>query len=181
MPQLIEEVFDKSPTAQMVLANREIKVVNRAAHDLFGYDQGALVGQSIKVLYPTAVDYAETGSRVETGLARENFYEDERFMRRADGSMCWMRARGVTLTPQRPFDLTVWSFELVGVAVNRSANLTQREQEIAREVVNGKTCKEIGQKLGISHRTVEVHRARLMQKLDARNTAELVTKCVVLG
>jgi DNA-binding CsgD family transcriptional regulator len=47
-------------------------------------------------------------------------------------------------------------------------------------VVNGLTCKEVARKLGISHRTVEVHRARLMKKLQARNSAELVSRIIVL-
>ena len=59
-------------------------------------------------------------------------------------------------------------------------NLTAREREISAHIVNGLTCKEIGRKLGISHRTVEVHRARLMKKLTAKNSAELVSKIIVL-
>jgi two-component system response regulator FixJ len=53
-------------------------------------------------------------------------------------------------------------------------SLTQRELEVLRRIADGETNKEIGQVLGISPRTVEVHRASAMRKLGAKNTAQLV-------
>ena len=44
--------------------------------------------------------------------------------------------------------------------------------------MQGLTSKEIGRALGISHRTVELHRARLMRKYTAATTAELVQKLI---
>jgi FixJ family two-component response regulator len=52
--------------------------------------------------------------------------------------------------------------------------LTRRECEVLAEVTVGASNKEAGNKLGISPRTVEVHRARIMEKLQAKNTADLV-------
>jgi FixJ family two-component response regulator len=52
--------------------------------------------------------------------------------------------------------------------------LTRREREVLAEIASGASNKEAGNKLGISPRTVEVHRARVMEKLNARNTADLV-------
>ena len=52
--------------------------------------------------------------------------------------------------------------------------LTQREQQVLALVIGGCTNKAIGRELGISHRTVEVHHAHLMEKLGARGTADLV-------
>ena len=52
--------------------------------------------------------------------------------------------------------------------------LTPREQEILEHVLGGETSKQIADKLGISPRTVEEHRARILQKAGAANTAELV-------
>lgn len=54
------------------------------------------------------------------------------------------------------------------------ANLTAREREVLQEVGKGLHAKEIARVLGISPRTVEVHKASLMDKLGARNVAELV-------
>ncbi|MGH8251658.1 MAG: response regulator [Steroidobacteraceae bacterium] len=52
--------------------------------------------------------------------------------------------------------------------------LTPREREVFHLVVEGKASKEISRMLGISVKTAENHRARLMEKLGVHNTAELV-------
>ncbi len=52
--------------------------------------------------------------------------------------------------------------------------LTRREREVARLIAEGASSKEAGRRLGISPRTVEIHRARIMAKLGARNAADLV-------
>ncbi|GAB4576794.1 MAG: response regulator [Roseibium sp.] len=57
--------------------------------------------------------------------------------------------------------------------------LTRRELEVLKEITDGASNKEAGRTLGISPRTVEVHRARIMEKLGARNAADLVR--IVLG
>lgn len=54
------------------------------------------------------------------------------------------------------------------------ATLTARETEVLTEIVKGASNKEVGRTLGISPRTVEVHRAKIMDKLAARNTADLM-------
>lgn len=52
--------------------------------------------------------------------------------------------------------------------------ITDREQEILQLIVEGLTSKQIAEKLYISPRTVDTHRANLMEKLELKNTAELV-------
>ena len=52
--------------------------------------------------------------------------------------------------------------------------LTAREREVLERIAGGSSNKEVGRALGISPRTVEVHRARIMEKLGARNAADLV-------
>jgi DNA-binding NarL/FixJ family response regulator len=54
------------------------------------------------------------------------------------------------------------------------AALTQREYEIFELCVNGLPSKDIAQRLQISPRTVETHRARVLRKLDARSAVDLV-------
>jgi len=55
-----------------------------------------------------------------------------------------------------------------------SENLTPREREVLSLISGGQSNKEAGRQLGISPRTIEVHRARIMEKLGARNAADLV-------
>jgi FixJ family two-component response regulator len=64
---------------------------------------------------------------------------------------------------------------------DKLASLTGREREVLIHVARGQHAKEIAHDLGISPRTVEVHKARLMNKLDARNVAELVRIAVQSG
>lgn len=59
-------------------------------------------------------------------------------------------------------------------AADRLALLTAREREVLEHAAKGLHAKEIGRELGISARTVEVHKTRLMTKLGVRNVAELV-------
>lgn len=52
--------------------------------------------------------------------------------------------------------------------------LTPREREVLAQIAGGASNKEAGRQLGISPRTIEVHRARIMEKLGAKNAADLV-------
>ncbi len=52
--------------------------------------------------------------------------------------------------------------------------LTSRERDVLSQITAGSSNKQAGRELGISPRTIEVHRARIMEKLSARNTADLV-------
>jgi len=61
------------------------------------------------------------------------------------------------------------------------AALTEREREVLQLAARGLHAKEIARDLGISPRTVEVHKARIMAKLGARNIAELVRLAVTSG
>jgi two-component system response regulator FixJ len=57
--------------------------------------------------------------------------------------------------------------------------LTARERDVLERIARGASNKETGGDLGISSRTVEVHRARIMEKLGAKNAADLMR--IVLG
>jgi RNA polymerase sigma factor (sigma-70 family) len=64
--------------------------------------------------------------------------------------------------------------ELRRADVEKLSRLTAREREVLEHAVKGLHAKEIAALLGISPRTVEVHRTRIMEKLEVRNIAELV-------
>jgi DNA-binding NarL/FixJ family response regulator len=59
--------------------------------------------------------------------------------------------------------------------------LTDREQEIARLVAAGQMSKEIAAKLNLSVRTVEKHRANIMEKVGVREVASLTRWCIQAG
>ena len=62
----------------------------------------------------------------------------------------------------------------------RSAALTEREREVMQLIVGGNLNKEIAEQLGISVKTVEVHRGRVMDKMAARTVADLVQMSLAL-
>ncbi len=59
--------------------------------------------------------------------------------------------------------------------------LTRREKEVLALVADGLTNQEIGEKLFISHRTVDTHRTNIMQKLDIHDVATLVRYAIQHG
>jgi two-component system, LuxR family, response regulator FixJ len=63
----------------------------------------------------------------------------------------------------------------------RMAELTPREYEVMSMVTDGKSNKEIATALGVSAKTVEVHRARVMDKMRADSLAELVRMVLIAG
>ena len=104
---------------------------------------------------------------------------------------------GATDFIEKPFDAGVL-VESVRIALNkgdedwqeaiqaaeieqRLARLTTREREVLDELVVGNLNKVIAFNLDISPRTVEVHRARAMEKMQARNLAHLVRLAITAG
>lgn len=59
------------------------------------------------------------------------------------------------------------------ITFSRLENLTEREKEVMMLAVSGIPNKEIARQLGISHRTVEIHRSRVMQKTGSSSLLEL--------
>ena len=82
--------------------------------------------------------------------------------------------RAVTDALRRNVHVGVPSAGRRPVEVRGFAQLTPREREVLELITNGQSNKEAGRELGISPRTIEVHRARVMEKLGARNTADLM-------
>jgi len=60
----------------------------------------------------------------------------------------------------------------------RLEQLSEREQEVLKLVLAGKPSRQVAEELYISARTVEFHRARIMQKLGVRSAAELFRLCL---
>jgi DNA-binding CsgD family transcriptional regulator len=54
--------------------------------------------------------------------------------------------------------------------------LSEREQQVLDRLVEGLRTKEIARSLGLSPRTVEIHRSHILRKFGARNAVDLVRK-----
>lgn len=62
----------------------------------------------------------------------------------------------------------------------RVALLSAREREVLAHVAAGEPNKEIARRLGISFRTVELHRSHILEKMEARTLAELIRMAILL-
>lgn len=177
-PSTLELAFHLAPVGLCVSRERKVESCNDAFARMFGYSVGELEGTSLARLYPSADEFAHIGNLGLPVMRSTGMYSDERIMRRKDGTLFWCHVSGQALDKSDPFARAVWMFEDISIRRPVRAKLTLREREIAQQLATGATSKQIGRKLGISPRTVEAHRARLMKKYGAASTAELVARLV---
>ena len=172
---LADLAFEHAPVGLCLLESRIIRGCNRKFAAIFGGDPSEYANIPLANFYPSLEDYERIGARGLSAMQKTGRYNDERVMRRANGDLFWCRVRGQSLTPEDPFLKGIWSF--ADLSEERPLiQLTGREREVAIRTCRGLTSKEIGKELALSYRTIEVYRARLLEKAGARNLAELVAK-----
>lgn len=168
--------FELAPIGLVLSRQRLMVDVNREALAMFRAEREQLIGRSFEVLYPTHEEFERTGQRITASLDANGRYADERVMKRLNGEMFWCHVTGRALQPAEPHAAGIWAFEDLSARRALKLDFTAREREIAALLVEGLTSKGIGRRLAISPRTVDVYRARLMRKVGAATTPELVTK-----
>ena len=172
--------FDQAPIGLVLSRQRLMIDCNRQALAIFGATREQMVGQSFECLYPTQAEYERTGQRIVARLDGNGFYADDRVMKRLGGSrageLFWCHVSGRALDPRQPHAVGIWAFEDLSSRRALKVDFTAREREIAALLIDGLTSKLIGKRLAISPRTVDVYRARLMRKVGAASTADLVNK-----
>lgn len=171
-------LFELAPAALVLLSHRQIQQANRAFLELFGYEKSALIGQNMRILFPSDEDYQMIGNQAWQGVmaARNGCYSDQRFMRHRQGKLFWVKTHARTLTPHDPFAQIIWHFAAENAQTE--IQLTPREKEISQWVVNGYSCKYIAREMGLSHRTVEVHVANLKKKFAIHSKTQLAHKMI---
>lgn len=169
---LAELAFEHAPVGLVVTENRVIRACNPCFAAMFGFEPAGLRDRSFAILYPSREEFVNIRTRGIDALRDSGEYWDERVMMRRGGDLFWCRVRGHTFTPDEPLARAVWSF--ADLSDTRPYQpLTRREREVFSLLGEGKTSKEIARTLELSYRTVEVHRARLLRKFGASNTAGL--------
>jgi PAS domain S-box-containing protein len=170
--------FDLAPLGMALSRDRIMVDCNQALCEMFGMERDQLVGQSFQILYPSIDEFERMGQRIVPLLRSGSTYADDRIMKRVggrhSGETFWCHVTGRALDPKSPHSAGIWSFEDLSSHRPVTAELTPREREVAALLMDGLTSKEIGKALSISHRTVEIHRARLMRKYQAHSTPDLV-------
>ena len=164
--------FHFVPVGIVVTENRVIRDCNQTFAGMFGYTRAALRDQTFAILYPSQEEFANIRNRGVECLREGGIYWDERVMMRRGGDLFWCRVRGHTFTPADPLMRAVWSFADLS-ATRPYVPLSRREREIISYLSDGLTSKEIARRLDISHRTVEVYRAKLLKKFGVNNTGGL--------
>src|ERR1700741_3691204 len=105
-----ETIFKFAPVGMCISVNRVIQSCNDALTSMFGYEHGALDGQSFQVLYPTLDEFLRTGDRIIPIMNTKGRYSDERIMRRANQELFWCHVSGRALDPKKPLGAGVWTF-----------------------------------------------------------------------
>jgi DNA-binding CsgD family transcriptional regulator len=155
--------------------HRIIRDCNRDFAALFAAPRENIVGRSFARLYPEIGDFIRRGEQWAANFAGEGAYYDERVMARLNGERFWCRVHGRSLAAADPFAEAIYCFEPLNRAVVQSGRtLSERQREILAQVAQGKTNAEIAEEIGLSRRTVEAHRARLMKAVGVRNGAALM-------
>ncbi|KVN30868.1 helix-turn-helix transcriptional regulator [Burkholderia pyrrocinia] len=177
MPALdYQTAFHLAPIGLVMSRDRVIEDCNDAVAAIFRCARADLIGKSYEVLYPSPDEFQRIGERISRGMAANGTYADDRIMKRADGELFWCHVTGRALDRAAPLAAGVWTFEDLSATRRVAVELTPREREIAAQLATGKTSKQIGRVLGISSRTVDIYRARLMRKYGTGNTAELLQR-----
>jgi PAS domain S-box-containing protein len=168
--------FDLAPIGLVLSRQRQVIDCNRELLTMFAAARDDVVGCSFEVLYPSLDEFERTGQRIVASLDANGRYADERVMRRRTGELFWCHVSGRALDPRQPHAAGIWAFEDLSSRRVLKHDFTAREREIAALLIEGHTSKQIGKRLAISPRTVDVYRARLMRKTGASTTPELVNK-----
>jgi len=172
---MTDPAFEFAPVGLAILEHRIVRRCNRRFAQIFDQKPDFFTNLPISELYPSQADFDKIGAHLQTIQSGDGTYSDERIMRRCDGTLFWCRVRGQSITPDEPFEVGVWSF--ADLSEDRPVvALSPRERDVAILTCRGMSAKEIGLELRPSYRTVETHRARLLEKFGARKLPELVAK-----
>ena len=171
-------VFDKAPVGLCVSEHRIIRRCNEKFAAIFGYEVSEIEGQSFAMLYPTFSEFERIGQLSQTSMRASGLYSDDRIMRRKSGQLSWFHSVGQSMDPEVPFAVAVWMFEDLEATRPVTVELTARERDVASLLVTGATAKTIARTLGLSPRTVEHYRTKLINKYDVRTTHELISRLV---
>jgi two-component system response regulator NreC len=116
-----------------------------------------------KGLVEKAIDMGASGYLLKTSNKEQLQAAIEKVFR---GEPVFLKANEISNNQSSHFQYLDANSELI--------ELTQREREILKLIIEGFSNKEIGDKLHISNRTVDTHRTNMMKKLDVHNLAGLI-------
>jgi diguanylate cyclase (GGDEF)-like protein/PAS domain S-box-containing protein len=128
----LETIFETAVLGICVVKNRVLSRSNRRFEQLFGYERGEMVGQSIRDWYLSEGDYLGAGAAAYDDLAASNSHQREQMFRRKDGSTFWGRLSGRAFVQAHPERGSVWLLEDITAHRQAEAKIRQAldEQEM---------------------------------------------------
>ncbi len=170
-----------------------IVAANAAFCALTGYSEGEIVGRNCRFLAgpdtePWLTERIRAALRDLRPSLTEllNYRKDGSPFRNAvliaplfgaDGEVAWFLGSQVEVDPGSAAPLALRQQRAAGLA----ATLSPRQREVLREMAAGQRNKQIAWRLGLSEKTVKMHRALLLDKLGVRTTADAIRLAVEAG
>jgi PAS domain S-box-containing protein len=190
------ETIGLSPIAMVISdprsADNPLRLVNQAFLEMTGYSEGDVIGRNCRFLAGNSTDetvtdmlrqaigarrpilteivnYRRDGSAFRNGVMITPLFDD-------DGDIAWFLGSQVDLGPA---DHSLMARK--ANAAGRIADLSPRQREILSLVARGLLNKQIAYQLGISEKTVKMHRALMLERLGVATTAEAIRTAVEAG
>jgi PAS domain S-box-containing protein len=167
-------VFEHIPIAICVSDQHTVELCNPAALHLFGYTNGALIGMPVTLLWSSLTSHKWLLERIFSVIKKNGCYTDVRALRLANGKVVWCRINATLYDASCDAPRYIWTFAEMKTTLKNVDELSPREQQIAVALVFGKSSRTIAQNVGLSVRTIEYYRERLMRRLGVANCKELI-------
>ena len=164
-------VFERAPIGMVISIDDLMCVCNLETHRLFGYAAGELSSKPLSLIYPIT---DESGAP-ERAAASHPSPPWQRILQKKNGMTFWCQITHV-LQQISPSPIRIWTFQEVDQQKSPSEMLSTREKQLATSILSGKTSRNIAADIGLSVRTVEYYRQRLMRKLSVSNHTELILR-----
>ena len=190
-------LIEKSPIASVVsnprLPDNPIVAVNDAFEDLTGYDRDFIIGRNCRFLAgaatePWLTEEIRRGVRQRTSVLVEilNYKKDGTPFQNAvlvaplfdaEGELEYFLGSQVELGGDAPSLAKPRRMRAVAIV----KELSKRQREVLQFIARGLLNKQIAHELGLSERTVKMHRSILMKRLNVPSAADMVRLAVEAG
>lgn len=147
----------------------------------FGKHDGRTIIQEIKKLMPEMKIIALTSHSDSVTIKSSVNAGFDGYLLKIDGREEIEKALKSVINGEKYFSPKTQQAFFEMNASKSKVELTEREKEILQLIVQEKTTKEIAEQLCVSEKTVETHRAGIMQKLEVKNIAGIVKKAIMQG
>ncbi|HYJ83930.1 MAG TPA: LuxR C-terminal-related transcriptional regulator [Allosphingosinicella sp.] len=195
--QALADSIRLSPIATVLsnprLPDNPIVAANAAFCALTGYSESEIVGRNCRFLAGPETEPWRT-ERIREALRSLrpsitellNYRKDGSPFRNAvliaplfgaDGEVAWFLGSQVEADPGPGAPLALREQRAAGLA----ATLSPRQRQVLKEMAAGQRNKQIAWRLGLSEKTVKMHRALLLEKLGVRTTADAIRIAVEAG